>query len=325
MSFEIIGTGGAEPEFILTNEMLEEMVDTSDEWIMQRTGIKERRIVREETMTTLARKAGLEAILNAGISATELDYILFATIGGEYRTPSQSSILSMDLGVDCPTMDINAACTGFVYALDVADALFKAGKAECILVVGMELMSRFVDFSDRRTCILFGDGGGAVVLKKGNALKAIHLSGKGNIEALNIPNVFPDSPWHRQENQRNTTWMNGQEVYKFAVNAFITELNTCLNLAGLTKNDLSLVIPHQANSRIIESAREKLELPPERFVNEVARRGNTSAGSIPLLLNELNRSGRLKPGMIIALAAFGGGLTSAGAILEWTRPAEEIS
>lgn len=318
MSFEIIGTGGAEPDFVLTNEMLEEMVETSDEWITQRTGIQERRIVREETMQSLARKAGQEALENAGVSASELDYVLFATIGGDYRTPSQASILSMDVGADCPTMDINAACTGFLYALDVADALFKAGKAEYILVAGMEIMSRFVDFTDRKTCVLFGDGGGAVVLKKGDALKAIHLSGKGNIDTLNIPSVFPDTPWHHQENKRDTVYMNGQEVYKFAVNAFIHELNTCLDLAGLTKDDLSLVIPHQANSRIIESAREKLGMSSESFVNAVAKRGNTSAGSIPLLLNELNRSGRLKPGMKIGMAAFGGGLTSAGAVVEWT-------
>ena len=323
MSFDIIGTGGAEPEFVLTNQMLEEMVETSDEWITQRTGIRERRIVRSETMQTLARKAGLEAMEDAGIQAEDLDYLLFATIGGDYRTPSQASILSMDLGADCPAMDINAACTGFIYALDVADALFRSGKAEYILVAGMEIMSRFVDFSDRNTCVLFGDGGGAVVLRKGDGLKAIHLTGKGNIDSLNVPSVFPNSPWHTQENQRNTVYMNGQEVYKFAVNAFIKELNTCLDQADLTTDDLSLVIPHQANSRIIESARQKLKMSKESFVNAVDKRGNTSAGSIPLILNELNREGRLKPGMKLGLAAFGGGLTSAAAIIEWTKMSEE--
>ncbi len=319
MSFEIIGTGSAEPEFILTNDMLEEMVETSDEWITQRTGIKERHIIKDETMRSLAKEAGLAAIENAGIDPKQLDYILFGTIGGEYRTPSQASILAMDLGATCSAMDINAACTGFLYSLDVADALFQAGKADYIMVMGMEIMSRYIDYTDRRTCVLFGDGGGCVILKKGNALKAIHTSNRGNIDALNIPVIYRDTPWHKETENRDTVFMNGGEVYKFAVGAFLDELGICLEKAGLTTADLDLVVPHQANSRIIESAREKLGMSEESFINGVAKRGNTSAGSIPLILDELNRSGRLKKGMTIGMVAFGGGLTSAGAVLEWTK------
>lgn len=319
MSFEIIGTGRGEPDFRLTNAILEKMVDTSDEWITQRTGISERRVMVDETMRDLALKSAREALEDGGITPDQLGYILFATISGEYRTPSQASILAMDLGVDCAALDLNAACTGFLYGLDMADALFQANKAEYILVVGMEIMSRYLDYTDRRTCILFGDGGGAVLLKKGNGLKAIHASGKGNIDVLNIPNVFPDTPWHKETETRNTIEMNGREVYKFAVGAFLDELNLCLKRAGMTAQDLDLVIPHQANSRIIESARERLGVSEETFINQVADRGNTSAGSIPLLLDELNRSGKLKKGMMLGLVAFGGGLTSAGAILEWTK------
>lgn len=319
MSFEIIGTGSREPEFILSNKILEKLVDTTDEWITQRTGIEERRMLSHETMRSLLKESGQDALNDAGIDAKELDYILLATISGEYRTPSQASILSIDLGVDCAAMDINAACTGFLYALDLADSLFATGKAEYILVAGMEIMSRYIDFNDRRTCILFGDGGGAVVLKKGDGLKAIHSGGKGSIDHLNIPNVFRDSPWHQETETRDTLLMNGREVYKFAVGAFIDELSYCLDKAGLTPQDLDLVIPHQANSRIIESAREKLGMAEETFINRVSKRGNTSAGSIPLLLDELNRSGQLKKGMTIGLVAFGGGLTSAGAVLEWTK------
>ncbi|MFZ2257737.1 MAG: beta-ketoacyl-ACP synthase III [Clostridiaceae bacterium] len=319
MSFDIIGTGSAEPDFRLTNKMLEEMVETSDEWITQRTGIKERRISIDETLRSLALKASKAAVDNAGIDPSQLDYILFGTISAEYKTPSQASILAMDLGADCTAMDLNAACTGFLYALDLADALFKAGKAEYILVAGMEIMSRYIDYTDRRTCVLFGDGGGCVILKKGNGLKAIHTSNRGNIEALNIPNIFRDTPWHKETQTRDTVEMSGGEVYKFAVGSFMTELGICLDQAKLTIGDLDLVVPHQANSRIIESAREKLGLSEDKIVNEVAKRGNTSAGSIPLLLDELNRSGRLKAGMKIAMVAFGGGLTSAGAIIEWTK------
>lgn len=323
MSFEIIGTGSGEPEMRLTNAMLEELVETSDEWITQRTGIKERRVMAGDTMRDLAKKAGEEALADAGIAAGQLDYILFATISGEYRTPSQASILAMDLAVDCPAVDLNAACTGFIYALDFADSLFQSGKAEHILVVGMEIMSRYIDYTDRRTCVLFGDGGGAAVLKKGNALKAVHTGGKGNIEALNIPNVYRSTPWNQETETRDTILMNGPEVYKFAVGAFLEELGICLQRTGMKPTELDLVIPHQANSRIIESAREKLGIAKDVFINRVADRGNTSAGSIPLLLNELNRQGRLRPGMKIGLVAFGGGLTSAGAILEWTMDAKE--
>ncbi|PKK39275.1 3-oxoacyl-[acyl-carrier-protein] synthase, KASIII [Clostridiaceae bacterium JG1575] len=319
MSFYIAGTGRAEPEFILDNAMLEELVETSDEWITQRTGIKERHILREETMRSLAHHAAQEALADAGIMASELDLIVFATVGGDYRTPSQASIVSMDLGVKCPAMDLNAACTGFLYALDVADAYFQAGKASCILVVAMEIMSRFTDYSDRRTCVLFGDGGGAVVLKKGEGLKALHLSGEGNIEPLYIPNLFTPTPWRKEAPQKGTVAMKGPQVYQFAVGAFLREMDQCLSAAHLTAKDLDLIIPHQANARIIESARVKWGLPHEVFINEVARRGNTSSGSIPLLLDELNRSGRLKEGMLLALVAFGGGMTSGGAILKWQK------
>ncbi|MFB0918275.1 MAG: beta-ketoacyl-ACP synthase III [Clostridiaceae bacterium] len=321
MSFRILGTGKAEPDFILDNEMLSKMVDTSDEWIVQRTGIKERRILNnEENMTSLSLKAAKEALLDSGVEASELDLIIFATMRGDYSTPAQACILASDLGAHCPAFDVNAACTGFLYAMDIADSYFKSGKVNKVLVVGMELMSRYIDFTDRRTCVLFGDGGGAAVLGKGNELKAIHLSAEGNIPALKIENKFDSTPFKTEvEPESSKVIMDGKAVYRFAVGALEGELNTCLESAGLTTEDIDLVIPHQANSRIIESARERLKMPSEKFANRIHKRGNASAGSIPLLLDDLNKEGLLKNGMTIAMVAFGGGLTSGGMIIEWNK------
>lgn len=316
MSVRIMGLGSAEPELKLTNADLEQMVDTSDEWIIQRTGIKERRICQGETMRSLGLKAAKEALADAGV--TEVDYILFATVAGDFRTPAQASILAMDLGIDCPAMDINAACTGFLYALDVANALISAGRANRILVAGMELMSRLVDYTDRATCVLFGDGGGAVVLEKGEGLKAIRVGGVGNLKTLNIPGGYGENPW-RKAGDPAVIYMDGPEVYKFAVNAMVDEVKAACQAAGIEVQDLDYLIPHQANSRIIKSAGERLKLPPEKVVDAVANRGNTSSGSIPLVLKDLDRAGRLKDGMNIALVAFGGGLTKACAVFQWNK------
>lgn len=321
MSFRILGTGKAEPEFILTNDRLSEIIDTSDEWIVQRTGIKSRRIVTgDETMASLSLKAAREALADANTAASELDLILFATMSADYTMPAQACILARDLGAKCPAYDINAACTGFIYALDAADSYFKAGKVNKVLVMGMDLMSRQLDFTDRRTCVLFGDGGGAVVLGRGDALKAIHLSADGNISSLYTENKFDTTPYKTETPPAtNKLVMDGKAVYRFAVGAFENEMSICMDLAGLDKTEIDYVIPHQANTRIIESAREKLGMPLEKFANRIAHRGNASAGSIPLLLDDLNKEGILLNGMKLAMVAFGGGLTSGGLIIEWNK------
>lgn len=306
MNYEILGTGKAEPSHRLTNAMLEEMVDTSDAWIVERTGIKERRLCQDETMASLAVKAARAALENSATKPEEIEYIIFATVGGDYRTPNMASVLAHELGIQAPGFDVNAACAGFLYGLDLAHGEYAKGFKGKMLVVGMEVMSKYVDYMDRRTCILFGDGGGAVVLGPGQDCLASHRSAQPDLDLLTIGN-----------DPQDFIFMNGQAVYKYAVKTIPQEAEIILDAAGLTVQDIDYFIPHQANSRIIQSSAEKLKIPKEKVVDRIALRGNTSSGTIPMVLDDLNRLGKLKPGMILFLVAFGGGLTSSGALIRW--------
>ncbi len=308
MAYEIIGIGKSEPKTIVTNEKMEEMVDTSSAWIRERTGILERRIAKGETMREHALHAAQIAIYDANIQASEISYIIFATIGGDYFTPSQASVLALDLGISCPAIDVNAACSGFLYALDLAEGKFLQGLDGYILVVGMEFMSKYMDFSDRRTCVLFGDGGGAVVMKKGNGLLASHYSSQPNIDVLNIPN-----------NEKHVVSMNGKEVYKYAVTVMVEEVKAVCKKANSMLEDIDLIIPHQANARIIEGAAKRLNIRDNQIITRIAYRGNTSAGSIPMVLDDLYQEGALKKGMKLILVAFGGGLSAGAICLEWKK------
>ncbi len=308
MSFEIVGTGKAEPEGIVTNRMLEEIMDTSDEWIVKRTGIRERRKADGETMRQIALKAAENAIEDAGIDKSLISYIIFATLGGDYFTPSAASVLALDLGISCPGFDLNAACAGFLYALDMAGNIYSGGKEGYILVLGMDFMSRYLDYSDRSTAVLFGDGGGACVLKKGNGLLSSNFSSSPAIDPLYIL---------RESSPRVT--MQGKEVYRYAVGQMAEEVEICLEKAHLEPSDIDYLIPHQANIRILESAAQKIGIDPDKTVCTIAGRGNTSSGTIPSALDDLNRDGKLKKGMKIALVSFGAGMTSGGIVLEWTK------
>lgn len=308
MTYRIIGIGKSEPEYIVTNAMMEQMVDTTAQWIEERTGIHERRFAQGETMRQHALVAAEQAIADAGIAKEEIEYIFFATISGDYKTPAQASVLAHDLGIACPGIDVNAACAGFLYALDLAEGKFLQGMTGKILVVGMEFMSRYIDMNDRRTCVLFGDGGGAVVLDGGHGKIASHYQSTPNIDVLQIEN-----------NNQPCIQMNGKEVYRYAVNVMVNEVNTLCAMAGIAVNDVDLVIPHQANARILEGALSRLALDPEKMICRIAKRGNTSAGSIPMVLDDLYREGLLKEGMKIIMAAFGGGLSSGGVLIEWTK------
>ncbi len=309
MSFKIVGTGSALPAAIVTNDDLAKIVDTSDEWIKTRTGICERHIIREETLTDLAAEAAQKALEEAGIQPEELDLILCATLEGDFIVPSLACTVQARIGARCPAMDIGAACTGFLYALDVAAAYFAADKAEKVLVIGAEHLSRFIDFTDRSTCVLFGDGAGAVVLTPGESLKFLSVWAKGKSEPLNIP-ASHKNPYIQ---------MNGQEIFRFAVTTVLTNIKQALKETGLTAEDIDCYLLHQANGRIIEEVQNRLKLPQEKLPQNLARRGNTSAACIPLLLDELNRSNRFKIGDTLLLAAFGGGLTSGVCVLNWEK------
>ena len=317
MSFQILGTGSAHPACSQTNDDLSAFLDTSDEWITTRTGIKERRVITTETLSELATKAAEHALEMAGISAEDLDFIICSTIRGDYITPSLACVVAKNLGAHCAAFDVNAACSGFVYAMDCAAGYFERGRAEHILVVSAEAMSKMVDWNDRATCVLFGDGAGAAVLAEGSDLLSIELTTTGDYEYLRIPRGENACPMYRHPSERPVLHMNGREVYKFAVNAMVTGLQNAVAAAGLKESDIDHVMPHQANMRIIEAAKAKLSFAPEKYFYNITRYGNTSAACIPMMLDEANRAGKLKKGDYIAMAAFGGGLTSGSAVLRW--------
>ncbi|MBQ3928712.1 MAG: ketoacyl-ACP synthase III, partial [Clostridia bacterium] len=296
MSFTILGTGKAVPEYVMTNDELSTMVETNDEWIRTRTGIEERHICKNETITELTVKAAKAAMENAGVEASQLDLIICSTMRGENITPSQACVIQKEIGATCPAFDVNAACSGFIYALDVADGYFVRQKVKHVLIVSMDNLSNIIDWTDRSTCVLFGDGGAAAVLGEGDDLLAINLTAVGNDEVLVIPHGTNSSPFYQHEEKRAVLHMAGNEVYKFAVNAMTNGIKKSVADAGLELSDVDCVIPHQANIRIINAAAKNLAVDREKFFCNVKHYGNTSSGSVPLALDEANRAGILKKG-----------------------------
>lgn len=321
MSFNIMGTGSCVPQKIVDNESLTKIVDTSDEWITTRTGIKERRVCDGETITSLAIQAAKSALENAGKNAQNLDLIICSTIEGEYITPSLACLVQKGIGASCPAFDLNAACSGFLYALEVAASFFDAGRAERILIVSAETMSRFTDWSDRATCVLFGDGAGAVLLEKGDGLLSIELHAIGGEEHLRIPAPTGNSPFVTGSKTAKPSYlhMDGQEIYKFAVSNAGSNLESVVRKAGLAFKDIALFLLHQANYRIIDAIIRRLREPKEKFPITVNKYGNISSACIPIMLDEINRSGRLRRGDRLALCAFGAGLTTGACVIQWNK------
>ncbi len=317
MNFEVIGTGHYAPENVVTNDDLAKFLDTSDEWISTRVGVKERRICTTETTADLAYQAAMNAITMADISPQELDLILCATISADDVSPSLACTLQKRIGADCPAMDINAACSGFIYMLETAAGFFERGTVKKALVIGAERMSRLLNWNDRSTCVIFGDGAGAMVLSTGNSYLSSKVFAKGNTDVIRIPQMHGMSPFYKNEAEEPYLLMNGQETFKFAVNAMTKDVQEVVEKAGLQEEDIAFVVPHQANLRIIDSAKRKLSIAPERFCSNIERYGNTSAASIPILVDELNRDGKLKDKDKVVLCSFGGGLSSAACVLEW--------
>lgn len=329
MSFSIIGTGSKAPSQVKTNDDLARIMDTSDEWIRSKTGIRERRILGEETITDLVVESSLLALEDAGVQPKELDLIICATVTSDYITPSMGCVLQRRIGAVCPAFDISAACAGFLYAWDIADGYFARKPDSKILVVGAEAVSKLVDWRDRSTAVIFGDGAGAAVLGQGNGLKAIRLNTRGDETALfagyqkgNCP-FRQKSNGRRPENGETDTFlhMEGQKVFQFAVSSMCRDLKNIAKQAGMELEDVDYVLPHQANQRIIDYAISRLPLAPEKCLGNIAYRGNTSAAAIPVLLDEFRRKGQFRKGDILAFTSFGAGLTSAAAILEWDKEA----
>ena len=319
MSFSILGTGSALPERVIANRDLEQLVETSDEWITSRTGIRERRVCTTETVTDLATEAAEKALSCAEISATDLDLIICATISADFATPSLACLLQMRLGATCPAFDVNAACTGLIYAMDIAAGYFARKPDQKILIVAADGLSRLIDWKDRSTCVLFGDGAGAVVLGKGEGLLAIEIGAEGKKDPLYAPIGWGNSPFHEKMEESPYFKMDGQEVFRFAVSSMVQSVKSVLEEAELTTEDMNYLLPHQANSRILEAARNRLKITEDKCLSNIAFRGNTSAAGVGILLDEMNRQGKFHKNDVLVLTAFGGGLTTGACVVRWDR------
>jgi 3-oxoacyl-[acyl-carrier-protein] synthase-3 len=319
----IAGYGSQLPEKRLTNDDLSKMVDTNDEWITQRTGIKERRIASDgESTASLATAAARKAIASAGLEPSDIELIICATITPEMVFPSTACFIGASLGLGgTPAFDMSAACSGFIYAFVTGANIIKAGQYKNILVIGAETLSRITDYTDRSSCILFGDGAGAVVLqrssepRRGLLFNSLHADGSGADAMKCIPGSrFPLSTQMIADRQHFMK-IKGREVYKFAVTKFEELIHEAMRACELTADQVKLIVPHQVNKRIIDSAMEKLGMPPEKAFVNIDRYGNTSAASIPIALDEAHRAGRFRVGDAVIFVAFGGGLTWANAVV----------
>ncbi|AUS26144.1 3-oxoacyl-ACP synthase [Paenibacillus polymyxa] len=321
----VIGTGKYVPEKILTNKDLEEIVETSDEWIVSRTGIQERHIAAPEQATSdLAYEAAVKALESAGMTAQDLDLIIVATVTPDMAFPSTACILQDKLGAKgAAAFDLSAACSGFVYGLATATSFIKTGIYNNALIIGADCLSRITDYTDRNTCVLFGDGAGAVVIgevPEGRGFQSFDLGAEGaggTLLKLEAGGSRLPASADTLENKQHYIYMNGREVFKFAVRVMGTATVDVLEKAGLSKDDIDLFVPHQANIRIIQSAMQRLDLPEEKVVINVNKYANTSAASIPLALVEAAEEGRMKEGDRILMVGFGGGLTWGASVLIW--------
>jgi len=317
----IVGTGGYLPEKVVTNHDLEKMVDTSDEWITERTGIKVRHVAGEnETTCDLAEAAARKAIDAAGITPQDIDLIIVATTTPDQVFPSTACLLQARLDIHgCPAFDIQAVCTGFVYALGVADSFIKAGTAKTALVIGAETMSRIVDWTDRGTCVLFGDGAGAVILQASDepGIMSSHLHADGSYESLLTVPYGISSGYDKVQKGEAFIKMQGNEVFKIAVRTLGRIVDETLKANSLQKSDINWLVPHQANIRIIAATAKKLKMSMEQVVVTVQEHGNTSAASVPLALDVAVRDGRIKRGDILLCEAFGGGFTWGASLIKY--------
>jgi len=313
----IAGTGSYLPEKVLTNDDLTKIVDTSDEWIQSRTGIRERHIAAEgETTGDLGYNAALRALEAAGIEPSQLDMIIVGTTTPDLIFPSTACLIQARLGANgAAAFDVNAACSGFLFALSTADKFIRSGDARHVLVIGAETLTRIVDWSDRTTCVLFGDGAGAVVLQadEETGILSTHLHADGSKKELLWNPIGVSTGLDRP----GKILMKGNDVFKYAVKALDSVVDEALHANGLDKSDLDWLIPHQANLRIIEATARRLDMPMEQVIVTVDRHGNTSSGSVPLALDAAIRSGRVGRGQLLLLEAFGGGFTWGSALLRY--------
>ncbi len=320
MTSRIVGTGSFLPETVVTNDDLSKIMDTSDEWISSRTGIRERHLVKEETTASMAAEAARRALANAKVTAEEIDLIIVGTLSADHLTPSTACEVQAAIGAaHAVAFDINAACSGFLFSLNTAYAYMQAGMAETALVIGVETLSKIMDWDDRGTCVLFGDGAGAAVVKKDEeGILGFDQGSDGERGmALSCINRTNNNPLVKTDLTPGYVKMDGQEVYKFAVTSVPESIQRAVTAAGLQIEDIKYFALHQANIRILQSVAKRLKVDVNKFPISLDHCGNISAGSVPILLDEMNQKGMLERGDKIVMSGFGGGLTWATTVLTW--------
>ena len=314
---KISGTGSALPKQIVTNEMLSQFLDTSDEWIKTRTGVSSRYVISDEKLEDLAAEAAEKALADAGIKAGDLDFIICSNVVNEYITPQLSCIIQGAIGAKCPCIDINCACAGFIHAVEMAECFYKAGRVRNVLIVCAEEPTRMTDWTDRRTCVLFGDGAGAAVLTPGENIRSVKLSAANATDKLWQYRKLQPTPYITKEEADVPLQMKGQEVFKFAVTAASKDIKRALRESDLKPEQIDHYLMHQANIRIIHAIQHHLEQPAEKFPTNVEDHGNSSSACCAILLDECNRKGLFKTGDKIAMSAFGAGFVSGAVVFEW--------
>lgn len=323
MAFHIMGTGSCLPARQVTNDELSEFLDTDDEWISTRTGIHSRPVCTEESLDELAQTAASRALQSAGVQASELDYLICTTCSSERSTPSQACVVQGAIGASCPALDVNAACAGFIYALDLADGLLSSGRASRVLVVSAEKMTRMCDWGDRATSVLFGDGAAAAVLGAGGSSPVyLNLTSEPDDKALYAWTSAGNSPFDtnvrpRAEEEGPYLHMRGREVFKFAVTHIEHEMKLMAERSGIDLSQVDHFVFHQANKRIIDAGIERLGLDPQRVAVTIDHTANVSSACIPLTLDSLASDGKLLPGQLVALFGFGSGLVTGTCLLRW--------
>ena len=320
----IVATGAGIPSQVITNDDLAQIMDTSDEWIRQRTGIGERHISGGEDLSYYTTKAARQIIERAGIAPEDIDLIVVATVTADYCTPSAACMVQKEIGaVNAVAFDVTAACSGFLYGVSVADKFIRCGVYKNALVIGGEILSKIVDWQDRSTCVLFGDGAAGVLLERSESQQGIlleELGAKGEDYAvLTARRLAPANAFNEIEPQAECghVTMDGRAVFKFATKKIVSSIENVLEKSGVSKDEITYFITHQANARIVEVAAKKLKLPMDRFYTNIEHYGNTSAASIPIALNEINEKGLLHEGDKLILCGFGGGLTWGTLLIQW--------
>lgn len=315
---KIIGTGSSVPKKSVSNDMLTGFLETSDEWISSRTGIRARRILTTERLEDLAVQATRAALESAKITPDNVDFFICSNVSNNYVTPSLSAIVQNAVGCHAPCVDLNGACAGFVYSLDFADAYLQTNRADNILILCAEEPTRFCDWNQRETSVLFGDGAAAVVVTKGDGLQSLHLTASPNKDVMYYKRRLEKTPYERRGvDVDEPLVMQGREVFRMAVESSQKDLDIVMGKANVTPDQIDYFLLHQANMRIIKAIQEQMKQPNDKFPTNIEHYGNTSSASIPILLDELSREGKLRQDAILGLSAFGAGFVTGAAILKW--------